>query len=95
MIIEENTEMGANVNIVDGDGFKIMKVKWFDTETKEAEIYASLIKSNLPDHGLNSTVKHETALSGRSIFKGRQIVTFKCHLPFAKAIDHLTGKEVK
>lgn len=95
MIIAENTEMGANVNIVDGDGFKIMKVKWFDTETKEAEIYASLIKHNMLYNGLHSSIKHETALSGKSIFRGRQIVTFKCHLPFAKAVNHLTGEELK
>lgn len=88
MLIEEHTELGQNVNIVDRDGQIITHIKTFDTVTKEAEIYAMVVKRNL--YGMKS---HEAALLGRSILNdgGRSLVTFKCHLPLAKAIDKRNG----
>lgn len=43
MIIEEGTEIGQKTIIMAGDGRRLMKVKQFDTETKEATLYAMCV----------------------------------------------------
>ena len=93
MIITENTKQGIHAKIVSKHDANISvgKVKWFNTETKEAEIYATLVLSiNKEIH----TNKVATTGDANIIVGKRKIVTFKCHLHDYIAIDKRTGKEI-
>lgn len=43
MVIAGGTELGSNVIVKTLDGFIVNGVKWFDTETKKAELYATVV----------------------------------------------------
>jgi len=87
MIIKEGTGIGLKTIIKANDGKKVMNVKQFDTETKEAILYAMCIyddKSKKP------------AIIGECLYDGnRELVTFKCHLLGHKAYNKETGDEIK
>lgn len=84
---KEGTEIGAKTIIKANDGRVAMNVKEFNTETKEAVLYAMVL------HNVKSK---NPAIIGESLYDGnRELVTFNCHLLGCNAYDKKTGDEIK
>lgn len=81
----------------------VEKVKSFDTETKEAEIYSTILYKDLGQEKKETTGIFVYQGKTTSIMKKSpdeedikaEIVTFKCHLRGFKAYNIITGEEIK
>ena len=85
MVIAGGTELGSNVIVKTLDGFIVNGVKWFDTETKKAELYATVVLNN----GIESKTKRYPDQDKL------EMPTFQCTLYDCKAYDKKTGNELK
>ncbi len=90
MKITEKDELAKHVNLFDCNGNKITHCISYDTETKEAELYATI-------NGLVVTWNLNRQEETKDLTKivNREIVKFKCHLAGAKLIDKRTNEEIK
>lgn len=86
MLIEAKSEEAKDVRVVDSMGKEIPFVKSFNTETKEAEIY---IRAKDDSPGKKIVVVRD---EGETI--GRPLLV-KVSLPGCKAINKVTGEEIK
>lgn len=94
MIISEGTELGTNTIIKNHDGHAVGKVKWFDTKTKKAELYAVVSLLN-KDNQLTGIKIYTDGNPGVSIGdKERKIPTFHCLLIGCDAYHRKTGKKI-
>jgi hypothetical protein len=87
MIIKEGTEIGTKAIIKASDGRMALNVKEFNTETKEAVLYAMVVHDDK---------SKRAAVIGKSLFdRSREVVTFTCHLLGYNAYNKETGDEIK
>ncbi len=85
MIIIEDTPLANKCIVVDSGGKIIDKIKSFDTETKEAEVYVTVNNRVVTRYDPFNTPEE----------KKNHIVTTKCYLPGCKAINKKTREEIK
>jgi hypothetical protein len=87
MIIEAETELGRKTVIKTENGKIVSNAKKFNTETKEAVLYAMVMH----DDGSKNP-----AIIGSNLFNGdRNLVTFTCHLLGYNAYNKETGEQIK
>lgn len=111
MRIEERTVIGANTLIISkATGIGYNKIKWFDTKTKEAEIYVSVVTYELKEELFNKLKEkykfehkhfpkvacHDEAGKNGSIMRGAnmKIVTVLVTLYDAIAVNKKTLEEI-
>lgn len=92
MLITEKSDVAQFVKILDINGEQIKKVISIDTETLDAEVYASLSSGRAATDWNDKEARSLFVKDGKG---GRHIVKFKCNLQGCKVIDVRTGKEIK
>lgn len=100
MILTENN--GRDVLIVDKTTGSICShIKSFNTETKEAEVYATICLSEKENTSKPDNKRIKCVFFDKNNKKGdlvdgcNEIVTFKCTLPYMIAVNRETLKEIK
>lgn len=92
MRIVAETQLGSHIVVKNFEGCVVKRVKSFDTETKQAELYACV---ELECNSARTSMCYypDKLILGED--KTGKVPTFKCILYDCKAYDKKTGKEIK